>query len=232
MNFVIDMLSMLEIKKSKSANQKERGQVKRSMRHENGIVVFCALILSILLVANAGAQTDPRIGIRAGVGTDVNLGIAYGAGGNYLLTFPQNSLELGVVFFGGSFEETTEEAINTYEEKTDIFVFAAMANYLFGYAPNKPGPFFIAGIGLASVSVEWEERSDGDVSLGTPLPGGGSMQSEEGSGGGTVFNLGVGGSFASGFDIRAELPVIVTFSAPGDASSVVPTLMVTAGYRF
>ena len=82
------------------------------------------------------------------------------------------------------------------------------------------------------VNVEWEERSATDVSLGTSLPEGGSMQSADGTAGGTVFNLGIGRSFSSGLDIRAELPVIVTFAPPGGASSVVPTLIATLGYRF
>jgi hypothetical protein len=107
-----------------------------------------------------------------------------------------------------------------------------MANYLINYTPRQSGTFFIAGVGLGSVSVDWEERSATDVSLGTPLPDGGSMQSEDGSAGGSIFNLGVGQSFTNGMDVRLELPVIVTFSAPGDASSVVPTLILTAGFRF
>jgi hypothetical protein len=47
-----------------------------------------------------------------------------------------------------------------------------------------------------------------------------------------VFNLGVGRTFASPWDVRLEVPIIVTFSAPGEASSVIPALTVTAGYRF
>jgi hypothetical protein len=192
------------------------------------------LLLAILLIGVSATigQTGPRVGLRAGVGTDIDLGLAYGAGGNYLLTFPKNSLELGILLFGGSFEETSDEGIHTYEETTDIFVFGAVANYLIGYQPDMTGTFFVVGTGLASVSVDWEERSDTDVSLGTPLPGGGSMQSADGSSAGSVFNLGIGQAFAGGFDIRFEVPVILTFSAPGEASSVVPTFIFTAGYRF
>jgi hypothetical protein len=196
--------------------------------------VTCLMILGILVLGTAAtsAQTSPKIGLRGGIGTDVNGGLAYGGGGNFLLTYPNNSLELGIILFGGSFEETTEEAINTYDETTDIMVFGVMANYLIGYQPNQPGTFFVAGIGLASVSVEWEERSDTDVSLGTPLSNGGSMQSEDGSAAGTVFNLGVGRSFKGGLDIRLEVPTIFVFSAPGEASSVIPTAIATVGFRF
>lgn len=77
-----------------------------------------------------------------------------------------------------------------------------------------------------------DEKSDTDESPDTPLPEGGSMQSADGTAGGLIFNLGVGGSFSSGLDIRAELPVILTFAAPGKASSVIPLLTVTLGYRF
>jgi len=191
------------------------------------------IIIGILVLTTSGiqAQTNPKIGLRAGVGTDVNLGLAYGVGGNYLLALSNNSVELGILLFGGSFDETTDEAIHTYEETTDLFVFGAMANYLIGYDYEQPGTFFITGIGLATISVEWEEKSETDESLGTLLPGGGSMQSADGSAAGTIFNLGVGRSFNGGLDIRLELPVILSFSAPGEASSVIPTVIFTLGYR-
>ena len=194
----------------------------------------CLAILGILVLGTAAthAQTSPKIGLRAGIGTDVNLGLAYGVGGNYLLTYPNNSLELGILLFGGSFEETSDESIHTYEETTDLFVFGVMANYLIGYQTEQPATFFVAGVGLASISAEWEERSSTDVSLGTPLAGGGSMQTAEGSAAGIVFNLGVGRSFKGGLDIRLEIPVILSFSAPGEASSVIPTVIGTVGYRF
>lgn len=202
------------------------------MRNVRRLFCTVAVFMLIAFVSSAQAQIKPKIGLRGGVGTDINGGLAYGGGVNFLLTYPRNSLELGIVLFGGSFDESTDEGIHTYDETTDILVFGALANYLISYQPGEPGTFFIVGIGLASVSVDWEERSATDVSLGTPLPGGGSMQSEEGSGGGTVFNLGFGYSFPSGIDIRAELPTIVSFSSPGEAASVIPTAMVTAGIRF
>ena len=148
-----------------------------------------------------------------------------------LISFPQNSLELGVQAFGGSFNEETDEGIHTYEETTDLLAITLMANYIFGYTPSQSGLFFITGIGLASINIEWEERSSTDVSLGQLLPGGGSMQSEDGSAGGTVFNFGIGGSFSNGLDVRAELPIIVPFEGPGETTAI-PVLIATLGYRF
>ena len=192
-------------------------------------------VAGLVLLLAAGpvvGQTPPQIGLRGGLGTDINLGLAYGLGVNFVRDVPPNALELGVLLFGGSFDETTDEGMHRYEETTDVFVVGLVANYLMGYTPRQPGLFFVAGVGLASVSVEWEERSATDTSLGPQLPGGGSMQSDDGTTGGTVFNLGIGRSFANGMDLRAELPVILTFAPPGGASSVVPTLVATLGYRF
>ncbi len=198
--------------------------------HKSNVFLVGAAVM-ILMAGSVNAQSN-AFGIRAGLGTDISLGLAYGVGINYVLVYPQSSLELGVIYFGGSFDETTDEGIHTYEETTDLGVFGFMVNYLINYQPRKAGMFYIAGIGLASVYMEWEERSSTDESLGTPLPGGGSIQSEEGSGAGMTFNFGIGGIFSSGVDIRLELPFILTFAAPGGASSVIPTLIVTLGYRF
>lgn len=194
--------------------------------------LLCTAILGLLCASASSAGQSPRIGIRGGVGTDVNLGLAYGAGVNFLLDVDGNAVELGILLFGGSFDETSDNGYNIYEEKTDLFVFGLMANYLINYVPRESGLFFVAGIGLGAISVAWEERSATDTSLGPPLPGGGSMQSADGSTAGVVFNLGAGGSFRNGIDIRAEVPVILAFGAPGDASSVIPTAIATIGYRF
>jgi len=196
------------------------------------VLLVCVACLGVVTFETAYANESAKIGIRGGVGTDIGGGLAYGVGGNYLIDLLGNSLELGVMLFAGSFEEESTEGIHTYMEKSDIFVFAMMVNYLINYTPNESGLFFVVGTGLGSINVEWEERSPTDESLGILLPGGGSMQSAEGYGGGTIFNLGIGRTFQNGLDIRAELPVIVTFSPPGESKSVVPTFTISVGYRF
>lgn len=186
------------------------------------------LSLSLMvLVANGQADQIGTFGIRGGIGTDISLGISYGAGFNYRL---QENMELGLVLFGGKFSETSNNGFNDYDETTNIFAIAAQANWLFNHRPNETKPFFIAGTGLASISYKWEERSATDTSLGTPLPGGGSMQSEEGSTGGIIFNIGAGMTFASPFDLRFEMPIMIPFGI--ENVGVVPLFMLTAGYRF
>jgi hypothetical protein len=183
-------------------------------------------------VSSIPSSSKPgSIGVRAGVGTDINLGLAYGGGINYLINLNTNAIELGFVVFGGHSEETTEE-FNTYIEKTDVMVFGVLSNYLFGYKLKRSSLFGVIGLGFAAISVDWEESSPNDISLGTPLPGGGSKQSSDGTGAGSVFNLGFGMAFNGGLDIRVEAPIIFIFGPPGDASAIIPTFMATIGYHF
>jgi hypothetical protein len=174
----------------------------------------------------------PKIGVRGGLGTDKDLGLAFGGGVNYMLDMPNNPVELGVLGFYSSSSETEEEYGNEYTTDTDVFVFAMMANYLFGYTRGVPGMFLLAGFGLGMASVGWEESSPDDISLGTPLPDGGSMHDGGGTGAGSIFNLGGGMAFSNGADIRFEIPVILIFGDYDQPSSVVPTFTLTAGMRF
>jgi hypothetical protein len=171
-------------------------------------------------------------GIRAGIGTDISGGIAYGGGINYLMSQDdRGAWELGLVAYGGSFEETTTEYF-TYVETTDVFAIGVVVNRLLKYTPGERGVFVALGLGAGAISVSWEETSDGDITLGTPLPGGGSSQSADGTSGGMIVNLGVGYSFSGPLDLRLEAPIIYNFDAPGNSSSVIPTLTLTAGLRF
>jgi len=198
------------------------------MKKKSAISVFC---IGMMITGVLSAQSSGSWGIRGGIGTDISGGLAFGGSINYLFPSNQNHWEIGPVLFISSTEETTED-FNTYTEKTDLTVFGVMANYLFNYKPDGAGTFFLVGLGFAGISVEWEESSPDDESLGTPLPGGGSKQSEDGTAGGSVLNIGAGYKFAGNVDIRAELPIILIFGAPGEASSVAPTLTATIGIRF
>jgi hypothetical protein len=172
------------------------------------------------------------VGIRFGVGTDIEGGLAYGAQLNYTLNQNRNGLELGLAVYGGSFEEESDNGFNVYKEETSILVVGAIANYLFRWAMALSGPYFLAGIGVGAISVEWEERSDTDSSLGTPLPGGGSMQSEEGSTAGVILNFGIGYRFTQLFDLRAQVPTFFISGGDERDGKVVPTITITAGLNF
>lgn len=195
------------------------------------LFIISIVCMVMIMTGTLSAQSSGSWGIRGGVGTDIDLGLAFGGSINYMFPSKWNHWEIGPLLFISSSEETTTD-YNTYTEKTDLTVFAVMANYLINYESEGYGTFFLVGLGFAGISVEWEESSPTDESLGTPLPGGGSKQSEEGTAGGSVFNVGAGYKFSGNVDIRAELPIILIFDAPGNASSVVPTLTATIGIRF
>ena len=134
------------------------------------------------------------------------------------------------MLFGGKFSESTEEGVHIYDETTNIFAVGAQANWIFNHRPDETKPFFIAGTGLTFISYEYEQSSATDTSLGSPLPGGGSAQFEDGGTGGVIFTLGVGLTFGNPFDLRFEVPILVPFGI--ENVGVVPLFMLTAGYRF
>jgi len=196
-------------------------------------VTGIALFLTVALHAPlAIGQISDGLGVRGGIGTDINGGIAYGGELNYTKGFGKNALQIGLNLFGGSFDESTTEGMYTYDETTDLFVAGVLANFLFSYSMETPGPYFVVGFGFGSVSVNWEERSTGDTSLGTPLPGGGSMQSADVTAGGTILNLGIGYRLTEQFDVRAQAPTFFIFGGPDGASTTVPTFTITAGVQF
>jgi hypothetical protein len=92
--------------------------------------------------------------------------------------------------------------------------------------------YFVGGAGAGAISVEWEERSDTDVSLGTPLPGGGSMQSEDGTTGGLLLNFGLGYRITQNFDLRGQVPVFFISGGEQRDGAVVPLFSLTAGLNF
>lgn len=168
-------------------------------------------------------------GVRLGAGTDISLGVAFGGQVNYRLPSGTGALEIGPAFYYSHSEETSDNGYNTYDETTDLVVFAVLANYLLG--ANDPGVYVLAGAGAGAIAVDWEERSEGDTSLGTPCCNGGSMQEESGTVGGVILNLGVGAAFTPNVDLRLELPVF-TMIGLEEASAVVPVATVTLGLRF
>jgi hypothetical protein len=188
------------------------------------------LVLIVTAVGATAESYDSGLGIRAGIGTDITFGgVAFGVGVNYL--FLEN-LEAGVVLYYGSFKETTEETVNTYDETTTITAFAALLNYLYNYSFGENRFFVLAGIGVGYVGVDWEERSDTDSSLGTPLAGGGSKQEVSGGLGGLLTNLGLGYAFDFGLDLRFEVPILFPFGDVGEARTIIPLFTLTGGYRF
>jgi len=201
------------------------------------LTVTMACLLALTAGATWGQETIEEVSqptgtaaIRFGIGTDIEGGLAIGGQIGYILFKDVNAIELGLGVFGGSYEETSNNGYNDYTETTDLLVIGALANYLFLY--EKPGPYFVLGGGVGVVSVSWEETSDTDTSLGTPLPGGGSMQSEDGSAAGLLLNFGIGHRFNHKFDLRASVPTFFIGASDERDGKVIPTITITAGLNF
>jgi hypothetical protein len=186
------------------------------------------MLLSAAVLAGAESLTD-GLGVRGGAGADITFdGIAVGAGVNKLFL---DEFEIGLVFYYGSFQSTSSNGVNSYTDKTQVIALAAQVNYLYGYHRDKGGFYFLAGVGIAYLGINWEESSPTDTSLGTPLPGGGSKQTFDGSVGGSIVALGAGYAFGGGLDVRLEVPLVISFSQAGGASTLIPLFTLTAGYR-
>jgi len=181
--------------------------------------------------SHARAEGPGSAGLRLGAGTDVSGGVAYGGQLDYVLHQQEHAFEIGLAIFGGEFEEESEEGTHTYRENTRLLVVGVLANYLTRYGATS-GPYFVTGIGFGSMSAEWEERSATDTSLGTPLPGGGSMQAEDAGTAGMILNLGLGVRFGPRFDLRAQAPTFFIPESGARGSLIVPTLTLMAGIRF
>ncbi len=202
------------------------------MKSSSSLII---LTLTALLIAadSVCAQESPGVaGARIGAGTDITGGVAYGAQLDYTLFQNPNAFELGFALFGGTFEEDSDNGFNEYHEETTVVVFAAIANYLFRYSPESEGPYFVAGAGVGAVSVEWEESSATDTSLGTALPGGGSKQSEDGTTSGLILNFGIGTRLNDSFDLRLQVPTFFISAGDQRDSAVVPTVTATLGIKF
>ena len=169
--------------------------------------------------------------MRIGLGTDASGGLAYGVEVNILKEKDGNGIEIGAILFGGSFEEDSNNGVHDYHEETDVFVLAVLANYLMQYEPVKSA-YFVFGFGVGLIAVDWSESSPTDPSLGTPLPGGGTIQEEDGSAAGTIINIGVGYRFTDETDFRVQVPTMVILGGPDRSSSTIPMLSVTVGIRF
>ena len=170
------------------------------------LLAFGGLVFS----SSLGAQSTGRAGVRFGAGADPSGGVAFGGQVDYTLLQGVNAFEVGLGAFGGKFEEDNNNGFNDYHEETNLIVIAALANYLFRHGSETGGPYFVTGVGVGGVTVEWREESPTDTSLGSSLPGGsGSFQEEDGTVAGFILNAGIGHRFNEQVDIRAQVPTFL-----------------------
>lgn len=124
-------------------------------------IIFLYFICFVFIcteTANALDLTQAKTGFRGGLGTDISGGLAYGLGINKTLISDNTGLESGVMFFRSNAEETSTET-HTYVENTELTVLSFYTTILNNYTPNKAGTFYITGVGLGLMNVDWEESS-------------------------------------------------------------------------
>ena len=193
---------------------------------------FSSVLCLVLLLSSVYslAHAEDITMVRANLGTDISAGLGYGVGLRFLeRTGSGTAFEFGPDLYMSKSTYTTEET-HTYEETTELTVFAVRVNQLSGYRPGSDSRYFIYGAGAAAINVNWNEKSATDTSLGTPCCGGGSMQSEEGTAFTGIINVGVGKS-SNGMDLRLEFPMLIFFSPVGGAAAIAPTMTVSAGFN-
>lgn len=182
------------------------------------IFVIAVLLLSLPVFA----KEISGFGFNAGAGTDITLGLAVGAGASYLMVKdPAMSVEIGFNVFYSSFKDYADvENNNTYYDSATTIIYAVAANALFNYDPQKAGIYTVVGLGAGGVSIDWQKWSIDDPSYN---------DSGDDTGGSMIINLGVGGTFGNGFELRLQLPIFATFTGYGTIFS--PALTAWAGIR-
>ena len=190
---------------------------------------LCGLFLIVLAGAGfaAAAEKDPVFSARAGVGTDINLGIAVGGGAGYLQRFqgmPPVDFGIDLYYYHGtsSSKEQVGTHLNTYNDTTTLMVYAVSANFLHNYHPGQKGFYFITGVGVGAVSVDWVHQSPQDASYN---------DSGDYTGGGLLLNLGATYAFGPGFELRLLAPILV-FQGPLGAVGFAPMLNLAGVFRF
>lgn len=184
------------------------------------------LLFSIIVIICTGPIFSEMlgIGVHAGIGTDITFGIAAGGGISYLITKINDiDLEGSVDFFYSHSVDNYTEGIYDYEyiETTDTAILAVLANALFYYNPYAMNLYFLTGLGVAGVGVDWEICSDDDET---------ANDSRDYQTGGMLINLGVGLTLGGGFDIRLQTPVFIVFAQ--DETRFAPLFVIVAGVRF
>lgn len=177
------------------------------------------IMLGMLTSASAMDFEHPAWGIRGAIGTDISLVPAFGGELSLAFDFEDTTwLEFDLGYFRSSYHWTGTTAV----EDTTTNIVLLRANRLFNYNPDKPGTFYFFGSGVGVVNVYWEETSKSSGSY---------LDDSGGTGGGFIVSVGVGHTFAGGFEVKLDLPILIVFGGYY-GTAVSPMLGIGAGIRF
>jgi hypothetical protein len=163
-------------------------------------------ILIIFLAFPVFAKEITGFGIHASGGIDTSLSPVAGAGASYLLSRDESmSTELGFDFYYYGYARSMTETVS-------VLIYAVTVNMLFNYFPEKAGMYEAVGAGVGGTNLTSINTDYGDS-------GGGSL----------IINFGAGGTFGNGFELRAQLPIFISFAGFGTIFS--PAITIGAGCR-
>ena len=190
------------------------------------VVLFFITGSGALLFAEDKIPGD--ILVRAGLGFDpIGGGLGFGVGAGYRFQVGTGYSEVLADFFFSSSKETYTEGNWKYDYKDWLTIFGVRWDWLFLYTPYENGFYALAGVGFWFGRFEWEEKSTyiPDGSTGTP-------SGNEGSGGGSIFNVGAAWVFAQRWEVRLELPILISFGTYYRSAGVAIPITASIMYAF
>ena len=192
------------------------------------------IIVALFFISGFGAMLYAEdkipgdILVRGSLGFDpVGGGFGFGVGAGYRFDVGVAYNEVLADFFYSSSKETSTEGNWEYDYQDWLYIFGVRWDWLFLYTPYENGFYALAGVGFWFGKFEWEETSIyiPDGSDGPPSGG-------EGSSGGSIFNVGAAWVFAKRWEVRLELPIMISFGSYYRSTGVAIPITASIMYAF
>jgi hypothetical protein len=196
------------------------------MKRKLFVIMAVLFILGSVTLLCAEDKIPGDILVRASLGFDpIGGGFGIGAGAGYRFKTPLGYSEVLADFFYSSSREKSTSGDWEYDYQDWLYIFGVRADYLFLYTPYENGFYALAGVGFWVGKFEWEEKR---TYQGSPEP----TEGNEGTSGGTIFNVGAAWVFLQRWEARLELPILVSFGSYYKAASVAIPITASIMYAF
>ncbi|MCK4924207.1 MAG: hypothetical protein KAS61_04485 [Spirochaetes bacterium] len=192
------------------------------------------ILIAVLLLAGSWSvlfaedKIPGDILVRGSVGFDpIGGGFGFGGGAGYRFSVGSAYNEVLADFFYSTSKETSTEGNWEYDYQDWLYIFGVRWDWLFLYTPYENGFYALAGVGFWFGGFEWKETSTW-IPDGSAGPTGG----EEGSSGGSIFNVGAAWVFAKRWEVRLELPILISFGSYYRSTGVAIPITASIMYAF
>jgi hypothetical protein len=145
-----------------------------------------------------------------------------------------HSVELALAAFGARLDQAytgvAASRLHAYEEVTHAEGLGLVGSLLIGHARSGLRPYWVAGIGVGPLWVEWRKVSPTDDGLGTRLVVDGSFREESVVKLGSMLQVGIGLRLRQRFDLRAQGQALVVPSTNArEDLKFMPAVTLSAG---